>query len=431
MIRKQSVALNWAKNLVMYEVNLRQFSPNGTFSEFESHLPRLKELGVGILWFMPIQPIGEKNRKGSLGSYYSIRDYWGVNPMYGCINDFKRLVAKAHSMGMYVLLDWVANHTSWDSNMTVNHPEFYTKDEHGNFRAPYPEWADVIHLDYSNPELREYMIEAMKFWVRETDIDGFRCDMAHLVTTDFWNQARVELEKVKPLLMLAESENLDLAESAFDILYGWRLFHLVNDIAQSKKNVYDLDSMIKSEIVDYPPQVWQLLFTSNHDENSWNGSAIERLTFALEPINVLMLMLSGMPLIYSGQEAGNYRRLHFFDKDQIEWKDDKLTPFYTKLADLRKRNPAIWTGSYGGGYARIQTSHDDCILAFMRQKDNYKVLVVMNLSHHDQTFVMKGDLYVGNYLDIFSLKIVTVHANTVVNFKSWEYLVYEFESDLA
>jgi glycosidase len=254
---------------------------------------------------MPVQPIGIKERKGNLGSYYSISDYKAVDPVYGSMEEFIALVEKIHSMGMYVILDWVANHTAWDNILTVDHPEYYVLDENGNFKPPFKEWADVIKLDYNKRELREYMVNCMKFWVETTGIDGFRCDMANLVPTDFWQYAHKELFKVKPLFMLAEAEQQELLYGAFDAIYNWNLFHTFDHIAKGEKSVWDLTSMIDKEIFQFPEHAYQMMFISNHDENSWNGSELERLGHGLEAFAVLYFTLTGIPLIYSGQEAGN------------------------------------------------------------------------------------------------------------------------------
>jgi 1,4-alpha-glucan branching enzyme len=418
----------WTKNLSIYEVNLRQYSPNGTFKEFEEHLPRLKDLGVGILWFMPIQPIGEKNKKGSLGSYYSIKDYKAVNPTHGTIDEFKQLVKKIHEMGMYVILDWVANHTAWDNNLTLEHPDFFTKDEKDNFTPPNSDWSDVIHLNYNNSKLRKYLSDTMKYWIEETDIDGFRCDMAHLLPTDVWNEVRSELDKMerkKPIFMLAESENRDLIEKAFHSLYNWNIFHILNGIAKGNKCVHDIDAVLQREITDYPKHAYQMFFTSNHDENAWQGSAIERLGVGLEAYNVLTFTISGIPLIYSGQEAGEHRRLKFFEKDQIIWREDKLRPFYSTLNNLKQRNKALWNGVYGGDFSRINTSNNWGILSYIRKKDENAVFVILNLSPYDQNITLYGYDYCGEYKDVFKGEKVAFKENTDFFLRPWEYKVFE------
>ncbi|OQX99076.1 MAG: alpha-amylase, partial [Bacteroidetes bacterium 4572_117] len=270
--------VDWIKTANIYEVNLRQYTKSGTIKEFEKHLPRLKEMDVDILWFMPVQPVGKKNRKGSMGSAYSVQDYIKVNPDFGTMEEFKSLVAKIHEMDMYVLIDWVANHTAWDHPWTQSHPEFYTKDSTGNFMPPKDtDWSDVIDLNYDNNEMRKEMIEALKFWITEADIDGYRCDVAGMVPTDFWDEARKELDSIKPVFMLAEWESTDMHFKAFDMSYSWDFHHLMNDVAKGEKSVKDIDDYFEKDELSYPANAIRMYFTSNHDENSWNGTVIERM----------------------------------------------------------------------------------------------------------------------------------------------------------
>jgi len=410
---------NWAKNLTIYEVNLRQFTHGGTFKEFSEHLPRLKELGVGILWFMPIQPIGEKNRKGTLGSYYSISDYTKLNPEFGTLKEFKSLVEKIHKQGMKVIIDWVANHTAWDHHWTKDHPEFYSKDEKGDFKAPVKDWEDVIHLDYGNPALWDTMISEMDFWLSETNIDGFRCDMAHLVPTLFWNRARWMLQKTKDIFMLAESENHDLLEYAFDSIYNWKLLHAMNETAAQKINAADLLTTVQNELEYLPEGAAHLNFTSNHDENSWQGSAIERLNYFLEPLSILTFTIPGIPLIYSGQETGNYRRLKFFDKDEIDWKADKMTSFYQKLNDITKSNEAVKTGEL----KPIKTDAPESILAFGRFTENDSLIVFLNLSPKDISFYVECGKLNGQYRNVFNDQAFEYNCHELFSIGAYGYLV--------
>jgi cyclomaltodextrinase / maltogenic alpha-amylase / neopullulanase len=414
----------WSKMLTMYEVNIRQFSKEGTFNEFETYIPKLKELGIGIVWFMPIQPIGKEKRKGTLGSYYSISDYTGINSEFGTLEDFKRIVKRLHAEGMYVLLDWVANHTAWDNKWRYSNPKFYELDMSGNFRSPCPEWEDLIKLNYDSKEMRLEMIESMKYWVIETDIDGFRCDMAHFVPTDFWNQVRQTLDKVKPLFMLAESENRDLLNEAFNMLYCWDFYHLTNDIARGQKEVCDLDEILPHIIYEYPTTSYQLMFTSNHDENSWEGSAIERLGYALETMTVMIFTIKGMPLIYCGQEAGHARRLSFFDKDVIDWKGDKMFSLYRKLIALKKENKALWNGDFGGDLFRINSNKDEQIFAFTREKEDNKIFVILNLSYELCNIVLNGNAYVDKYKNFFTNEIVIFKELQSLKLEPWEYKVF-------
>jgi len=415
----------WAKNQVVYEVNLRQYSPGGTIAEFRQHLPRLKELGAGILWFMPIQPIGVKNRKGTLGSYYSISNYREMDPAYGTMDEFIALVDEIHSMGMYVILDWVANHTAWDHIWIDKFPDFYRKNELGEVFPPFPEWEDVVGLDYSNAGLRNEMISSMKFWVETANIDGFRCDMAMLVPTDFWNEARKDLETIKPVFMLAEAEQRDLTEEAFDVLYNWNLMHVWNDIAQGKYTAVEIRWRIPSEITDFPQGSDNLMFISNHDENSWNGSELERLGPSLEAFAVLIFTLPGMPLLYSGMEAGNYRKLSFFEKDCIEWKEDKMAVLYSKLAHLREHNPALWSLQPKSGFQLLTTDRDDKIFCFTRESSGKKVLVALNLSTEHVNFRFTGLGFQGRYINVIDKMHVIMGDTPCFSLEAWGYRIWE------
>lgn len=426
MPKTRDIPVEWSKNLTIYEVNLRQFTSSGSIKAFEEHLPRLKELGVGILWFMPLHPIGEVNRKGELGSYYSVKDYFSVDPIYGTLNEFRRLVSKIHNLGMFVIIDWVANHTSCDNSLTISNPEFYTLDKEGRFRSPIPEWSDVLDLDYSKPEVHRFMIDAMKYWLTETDIDGFRCDMAKLIPLEFWKSARVELEKVKPVFMLAEAENHEMLYGAFDAVYNWNIYHTMNSIARGESSVWNLSSMLDNEIFGFPVNGYQMLFSSNHDENAWNGSDLERLHFGLEAFTILYFTLTGIPLIYNGQEAGNQKRLKFFEKDEIDWKVDKMCALYQTLISLKKRNRALWSGPYGGVFRRIGTKNGGNVMAYMRELAGNKVVVVLNLSGQEQFAHLSVDNLPGFYNDLFTGNQVELYDSFYLNLEPWGYRIYEY-----
>jgi len=389
MKEDMTLPLEWTKNANMYEVNIRQYSQEGTFNAFTKELPRLKSMGVDILWLMPIHPIGVKNHKGTLGSYYSVRDYTAVAPEYGTIEDFKSLVKKAHSLGMYVMIDWVANHTSWDNVWIKNHDNYYEKDSIGNFVSPF-DWTDVIALDYSNAEMRKAMAEALKFWVMEADIDGYRCDVAGEVPTDFWEWVRPQLDEIKPMFMLAESEKPDLLNKAFNMNYGWEFHHLMNSIAQGDKNAKDVISYIQKEKDTYPSNSYMLYFLTNHDENSWNGTIKERLGASADVFAVLTYTLGGMPLTYSGQESANEKRLEFFEKDVIDWKDYPKQDFISQLIDMKHKNPSLWNGNYGGEFTPIITDQDEKILAFNKLKGDNNTVVLLNLSPEEVSANIKG-----------------------------------------
>jgi len=415
---------DWSKNANIYEVNIRQYTQEGTFTAFEEHLPRLQKMGVKILWLMPVFPIGEKNRKGTLGSYYAIKDYTAVNPEFGTMDEFKSMVRKAHEMGFKVILDWVANHTAWDHPWITQHPEWYTTDSTGQMISP-ADWTDVADLNYDDPGLRDAMMDALKFWVKETDIDGYRCDVAGMVPVDFWNRVRKELDQMKPVFMLAEAENTELHEKAFDMTYAWELHHIYNSIAKGEKNANDLENYFKKQDTTYPSDTYRMDFITNHDENSWNGTVGERLKEGANTFAMLTFTLPGMPLIYSGQEEGLNKRLEFFEKDPIQWNpDSELIPFYTRLLHLKTNNEALWNGDFGGVLQRIPTNDDTSIFAFVREKDNNKIFVIANLSGEARKFQMTGDESSGNYKNVFTGEDVSYTGGHEMELKPWEYFIY-------
>ncbi len=412
----------WSENAAIYEANIRQHSPQGSFSKFEAYLPELKKMGVTIIWIMPINPIGEKNRKGSLGSYYAVRDYKAVNPEFGTADDFRRLVKRAHALGMKVIIDWVANHTAWDHPWASSHPEYYTKDAKGNFVPPVPDWHDVIKLDYTNKALRAEMQGAMEYWVREFDIDGFRCDVAAMVPVDFWNDVRVALDKIKPVFMLAEAFEPVLHEKAFDMTYGWQYKDLFGDIAKGKKTVKDLDAYLAGEETHYHPNAYRMLHITNHDLNSWEGTEFERLGEGVDAFLVLSAIMKGMPLMYSGQEAGNAKALNFFERQPIVWQPHRFKGMYSTLFALKKTNHALWNGEAGGPMVRL--GNDANVFAFSRSKDNNTVVGVFNLSNAKQSFTLGDAKLAGNYKDGMTGKPAKLAAGEKIELKPWEYRVF-------
>ena len=428
---------DWSYNLSIYEVNVRQYTSSGTFSEFGTHLDRLKDLGAGILWFMPIHPIGVQNRIGSLGSYYSVKDYYGVNPEFGTLDNFKTLVDSIHAKGMYVLLDWVGNHTSWDNSLTITHPEWYIKDGNGKFiPPPGTNWSDVIQLDYSKQGLRQYMIAAMKFWINETDIDGFRCDAVSFMPLDFWTTAIAELKNIKPgILMIAEDDKTQYQYAGFDMSYAWGLYGfgkgvLIN-IVNGTNNANFVSSYATQENNNYPAPHYRMYFTSNHDENSWYGTAFELFGNAAEVFAVLTSTFRSMPLIYSGQEAGLNHRLKFFDKDEIIWQPHPFNEMYKILFQLKRKNKALWNGASGGQLQRVLTTNNPAIFAFVREKENYKVFEILNLTAGEKTFTLQGALYPGKYRDVFTNDSVTFSENTDITLPAWGYKVFEIGSGIT
>ena len=411
----------WSKNASIYEVNIRQYTPEGTFNAFARHLPRLQEMGVDILWLMPIHPIGEKNRKGSMGSYYSVKNYLGINPEFGTEEDFKNLIDQIHELGMYVIIDWVANHTAWDNQLIFDHPEWYTKNEKGEIIAPVEDWTDVADLNYDIPEVRKYMADALIYWVKDFNIDGYRCDVAGMVPTDFWNNVRHELDKIKPVFMLAEANEPELHEYAFDMTYAWDIHILFNEIAQGKKNIENLVNQLEKEKTKYNASDYRMMFTSNHDENSWKGTVYERLGEATETFAVLSATLPGMPLIYNGQEACMNKRLRFFEKDTIQWdKKCSMDELYNTLLTLKENNKALWNGAFGGHLKRIATSADGHIFAFSRKKDDCQVITIVNLSDQEIEFELSGDIGNDQLYEIFTKEQIT----TQYTMQPWDYKVF-------
>ena len=408
------------ENAVIYEVNIRQYSPEGTFKAFEKDLPQLKKLGVKILWLMPVFPIGLEKRKEGLGSYYAVKDYKGINPEFGNLADYKKLVASAHENGMYVIQDWVANHTAWDHAWVKNNPDYYTKDKDGKMISPF-DWTDVVKLNYDNQAMRKEMINEMQYWIKNANIDGYRCDVAMEVPKDFWENATTALKKLKPVFMLMEAEQPDLMEKAFDMQYAWDEHKLMNNVAQGKMTVKDLDKYYAERKNKYAKDDIDMHFTSNHDENSWNGTEYERMGKATEVFAALTYLNVGMPLIYNGQEYDFNKRLKFFEKDEITRKKGKMFPIYEKLGQLKNNNAALNGGKNPADYKRIKTNNDEKILAFEREKNGKKIVFIANLSDKTEQTVLgiKGkfiDYMTGNKIDIYS-------KDAPMGLKGWQYLI--------
>ncbi len=414
----------WSKKAVLYEVNIRQYTPEGTFKAFETHLPRLKELGVDILWLMPIHPISLKNRKGSLGSYYSVKDYKAVNPEFGTMDDFKNLVNKAHEMGLKVIIDWVPNHTGWDNQWIFDHKDWYTQDSLGNVIPPNPDWSDIADLNFDSKPMRRAMIDAMDFWVKETDIDGFRCDVAWGVPQDFWDQARASIDSIKPVYMLAEDEDHpEFLKYTFESNYAWKLHHILNQVAQGKKTAADIKTYFGESKGKYAPGSFPMQFITNHDENSWQGTEYERMGEAVKTLSVLTFTIEGIPLLYSGQEAGLNKRLLFFEKDTIDWSNLEMQKFFQSLTILKHTNSALWNGTAGGSMVFVETSVPQSVFAFTREKDNNQVLAVFNLSANPVEANLQL-LQAGEYQEYFSGETKTLEKGSAIKLDKWGYQVF-------
>lgn len=415
----------WSKNAALYQINTRQFTEEGTFTAAEKHLPRLKALGVDILWLWPVHKIGQKNRKGSLGSPYAVQDYFSVNPEFGTLDDLKQFVKAAHELDLYVIIDWVANHTSWDNVLVKEHPEWYYHDWKGDFRpTPWWDWDDIIDLDYQHEGLRQYMTEALKYWVTEVDIDGYRCDVAGFVPTDFWNNVRQELEAIKPVFMLAEWESRDLHAEAFDMTYSWSWNAAVHEITMGRADVNALFVYYSWNEKAYPHDIMRMTFVSNHDKNAWEGTEFEQFGNGLEAAIVLSVVGEGMPLIYNGQEAGNPKRLQFFEKDPIEWREHPLGDLYKKLLALKKANTALWNAKWGARMIQVPNNLPLKVFSFVRQNEQNKVFVVINFSAETQTVTFKEHLYHGRYIDYFAQQSAALDADTQLELAPWGYQVF-------
>lgn len=432
------------ESAVIYEANIRQYSEEGTFDAFTKDIPKLNELGVKVIWLMPIHPISIEKRKAKgdlfvsevedpeerkkyLGSYYSVADYKKVNPEFGTMEDFDELIKTAHENGIYVIIDWVPNHTGWDHPWIAEHPDYYTQDKDGNIVDPInPEtgeswgWTDVADLNFENPEMRKAMVGEMAFWLKEHNIDGFRCDVAHGVPTDFWNNTNKELRTIKPVFMLAEAEIPELLKNGFDMQYGWEAHHIMNDIAKGEKTAKDWDTyMVKLDSVLQKEDI-NMNFTSNHDENTWAGTVFDRMGDAAEVFAAMSYCVPGMPLIYDGQEYDMKNRLRFFEKDTIVRKKGKFYPIYEKLGKLKNENVALNGGKDAASYTRIKTSDDESVLAFEREKEGKKLIFAANLTN--KAMVVTSD-YEGVFKQYETDQEFVLKPGQQYEFAPWQYII--------
>lgn len=415
----------WIANSNIYEVNIRQYSAPGTFHEFAKALPRLKDMGVEVLWMMPVHPIGKINRKGTLGSYYSISDFNGINPEFGTKADFRDLVNRVHELGMKIIMDWVANHAAWDNVWTINNPGYFVRDEDGLFVQPY-DWTDVIQIDHSNSEQQTAMIRAMQYWVTEFDIDGFRADLAHLTPLDFWRKARTAIEPLKKdLFWLAETEEAAYHE-VFDASFTWEWMHATEKYYKENTSLNSLYEVLAKYNTAFPETALRLYFTSNHDENSWNGTGEEKYGNMWKSLAVFSMTWNGVPLIYSGEEIPNKKRLKFFEKDPIDWTEEiSHHEFYKTLLWLRKSSKAFRAFDPAAGTFHILTEGGNKVMAFLRKNEEAEVLVLLNLSSRETGFVIKDQLINGCYINVFDKTETVLTDQAFVKMKGWEYLVLE------
>lgn len=429
------------KNAVIYEVNIRQYSEQGTFEEFTKDIPMLKELGVKIIWAMPIFPISKTKRKATggdfayliedkekrdkmLGSYYAVSDYGKINPEFGTIDDFRNLVDTAHENGMYVILDWVPNHTGWDHEWITTNPEYYTQNENGEIIDPInPDsgeswgWADVADLNYDNKNMRSEMIDEMLYWIKDENIDGFRCDVASAVPLDFWEEAISKIRDEKDVFMLAEAEEPELVKGKrlFDMVYAWERHHIFNKMANEENAIEIWDKIMEKESERFESDDILMSFVTNHDENSWNGTIRERMGDAAELLTALSYISPGMPLIYSGQEYDLDHRLLFFEKDEIPKTKKIMWPLLQKLGKLKKENPALHTGIDASNYKKINVANPE-ILAFERSKGTDSVIFLGNFSKNSQEM---NNIFSGgfNYFDN------SIENSEKLVFEPWEFKI--------
>lgn len=409
----------WVNGANIYEVNVRQYTPEGTLNAFADHLPRLKSMGIKILWFMPLTPISLEKRKGTWGSYYASSSYNEIDPIYGTSDDFINIVKKAHQLGLKVMIDWVANHTGYDHEWTKTFPYFYHRDAKGNFTRMH-EWEDVIDLNYSLPEVREEMIRSMQYWITEFDIDGFRCDMARTVPLDFWAEARAKCDALKPLLWLAECEIFSYHD-VFDLTYGWEAMRSLDKYFSTGEISLDKIKAILKSYAEYPEGTGKLLFTSNHDENTYYGTEYEKYGLAAQAVAVFTCTWPGIPLIYSGQELPNKRRLSFFEKDEIKWTGNfELHNFYKTLLNLRTQNKAL----HQNASVHILNTNTPDILAYLCQKENDQVLVLLNFGKVEISFEFTHPDINGSYWDLFEKTEVTLQSRLQFILETGGFKVY-------
>ncbi len=414
----------WARGSTIYEINVRQFSATGRFSAVTADLPRLKALGVDVLWLMPIHPIGEAHRKGPLGSYYAAKDYLAVNPEFGSEQDLRDLVTAAHAQGQRVILDWVPNHVSPDNPLTKTHPDFFWRDEQGNLSPPHgTDWTDVVQFNFDAPGLLDYQAGVLLHWVKNFGIDGFRCDVAWGLPTPFWNEVVKRVRAVKPdALFLAEAELPQQQVAAFNLSYGFDLHHAMNSIAQGKKSASGLDEAYAKIRAHFPRGGALMVFTSSHDENSWAGTEFERMGAGYAPFAVLTFLLDGVPMIYNGQEAGLDRRLEFFERDPIVWPKEThpATKLYQVMTALRRAHPALHTGA---PMRRLDTTDNATFYAVERSAGGRQVVGLFNLTAKDAKADLFDPALAGTWRDAFTGESVTLGTLVPLDLKAWRYRV--------
>ena len=415
----------WSSHAIIYQVNTRQFSEQGNFEGVRKGLSHIKSLGADIVWLMPVHPIGEKNKKGELGSPYAVKDYLAINPEFGSEEDFKALVDEAHKLSLKVIIDWVPNHSAWDNPLVEQHPEWYAKDYKGDFRpSPWWDWSDIIEFDYEHVGLRKYMINALCYWVEKFDIDGFRCDVAGYVPNDFWQQAVQTLSAIRPVFMLAEWENRDLHENAFNMTYAWSWNETLHELAHGQCSLDRLRKYYSWNERSWPHSAYRMTFVSNHDKNAWDGTQREQFGDALEACIALSVVGEGMPLIHNGQEAGETKRLAFFEHDPIHWQEHEIGNLYRKLIALKKSKAVLGNGEYGARMIQVPNSKMDKVFSFVRCSENEKVFVVINFSNEQLDVTFEEPLFEGEYAHWERDEKKIFGADSVYKLTPWQFEIW-------
>jgi hypothetical protein len=414
----------WLGQSNVYEVNIRQYTREGTFKAFEKHLPRLKNMGVEILWFMPVTPISKTDRKGTLGSYYAVADYRSINPEFGTMDDFKRLVNKAHDLGFKVITDWVPNHTGADHPWLNSQPNFYHTDSNGKARYAF-DWSDTRELNYDNMALRDSMVAAMQFWIRETGIDGFRVDVAGEVPVDFYEDCIPKLRAMKELFLLAEADKPELHRAGFDASYPWEFFQIIKQIAAGKRGIVAIDSLIQRQDSVFPANAFRLYFTSNHDENSWNKSDFGTFPGQQHAAFAVLTQTLGrsVPLVYSGQEEPVLRAISFFEKDNMNFRRFGRAPFYKTLLQLRRKNSAL---AADAPFRRIRAGSDSAIYAYTRGNGTNTIAVVLNLTSKEQEVHISDSAMTGEPMNVFMGTPEKLTVGHKFKIQPWGYIIYDY-----
>lgn len=413
---------DWSVNATIYQANIRQHTPEGTINAFRKDLKRLSEMGIEILWLTPIHPIGNINRQGLYGDPYAVNDHRKVNPDLGTLNDFKTLVLEAHDLGMKVIIDWVAYQTALDHPWTYDYPDWYNRDSLANTIPAESDSLDYATLNLERPLLQIELINCMKFWLMETDIDGFHCSEAMKVPIQFWENTRLSLDSIKPVFMLAEAEDPSLHKTAFDMTYASEFLRLMNQIAVSQSNLKTVDNYLLRQDSIFPPDAYRMNFTALERVNIETGTEIERFANAHQVYATLGFTFGGMPLLHAGQESGFPNAIPLHEKDTIEWNNYPFQDFYTRLLKLHQNNPALWNGASGGSFKRIEVD-SPYVLAYTRKKDEHEIIVMLNFSEVKQQVRLRAAVE-GELKSIFNEQIFSIYSAGDISLEPFGFQVF-------